>query len=132
MTHIEPLEAFDQRLVLAHPDVAFGVRAKRCLRRLGWKVALAKSGAGARCLTRELAPAVVVLSTELPDESGWLVCKKLTCEQSNVKVFLIGDRPSAEQARLAAFVGAEKLLRQQDALPSLFKTLGGTALAAGC
>jgi CheY-like chemotaxis protein len=61
-----------------------------------------------------LGAAVAVLDAELPGESGWLTCDKLTAEQPLVKVVLVSRDAGARNQLLAAFVGAEALVRYED------------------
>ncbi|HLN31290.1 MAG TPA: response regulator [Gemmataceae bacterium] len=99
-----------ESIVLALPDVTFAVRVSRQLRHQGWEVYLAASGIDARRLSAALQPQLVVLDTDLPDESGWLSCAKLTCLGPGHKVFLLSSRTSARRAALARFVGALALV----------------------
>src|SRR5438876_932084 len=103
-------------VVLAHSDASFAQQTSREFRQLGWDVYHARSGAGARKLARKFGPAAVVLDADLLDESGWLVCDKLSREQPNVRVFIVGARTVPVQRRFAAFVGAAALLRRQDSV----------------
>jgi DNA-binding response OmpR family regulator len=127
MRNAQLTDALDQRLVLAHRDAEFVARVKRCLNRLGWEVYLAKSGARAMHLAHKLSPAVVVLDTELPDESGWLVCKKLTAQQPDLRVILVGNERGPEQVRFAHFVGAAALVLRQEGVASLAHEVLGLA-----
>jgi DNA-binding NtrC family response regulator len=119
MMYAQLPETNDQRLVLAHSDTEFAARVKRGLARLGWEVYLVRTGDGARRFARELIPSLVVLDTDLPDESGWLVCKKLTCEQPDLRVILVTDRRGCELPRFARFVGAAALTYRQDGFAAL-------------
>jgi ActR/RegA family two-component response regulator len=119
MTHLKSPAVLDQRLVLAHPDANFAHQAKRRLQRLGWEVHLTRSGAAARRLARKLLVPLVVLNTELPDESGWLVCRKMNLENPDVRVILVGSGWSAADARLAEFVGAVALVAQEEGSAAL-------------
>jgi DNA-binding response OmpR family regulator len=117
-------------LVLAHTDGGFAARAGRQLRRHGWEVSLAQTGAEVRRLTKKLAPAVVVIDVDLADESGWLLCDKLSREQAGPKVVLVADERTPQQERLASFVGAAALIRQQDGISALVNEVLETALPA--
>jgi ActR/RegA family two-component response regulator len=124
MTHVQLLEILDQRLVLASTDAEFAVRAKHRLRRLGWEVYPVKSAASARRLIRECSPPVVVLDTDLGDESGWLLCKKLTLEQPDLRVILVSKRRYSDLVRFADFVGAAGLVFRQDGIAGLMSVIG--------
>src|SRR5437879_2240366 len=125
--HTMPLD-LKQCLVLAHMDIGFAALVSRQFRLLGWDVYLARTGAEARRLTEKLAPAVVVLDVDLADESGWLLCDKLSREQSSPKVFLVAAELTPEHERLASFVGAVTLIRQQDGISALVNEVLETAL----
>src|SRR5947209_7431231 len=86
--------AFRPCLVLAHSDDAYAARVARSFRRLGWDVYPARSGPEARRLTRLVGANRVLLDTDLPGESGWLTCAKLTQQLPGVRVVLVSpDRP---------------------------------------
>jgi DNA-binding response OmpR family regulator len=130
MTNNDMNMEFQPRLVLAHTDITYAALASRHLRRQGWDVYLAKTGDETRRLARNLAPAVVVLETDLPDESGWLVCDKLARELPGIKAVLVGKRLTQAHARFAAFVGAAGLVRQRDGVAALKEVLGTAHVAA--
>jgi CheY-like chemotaxis protein len=117
-------------LILAHTDIGFAARASRQLRRHGWDVYLAQTGAEVRRLAKKLAPAVVVLDVDLADESGWLLCDKLSREQDGPKVILVAGQLTPQQERLASFVGATALIRQKDGISALVNEVLESALPA--
>ena len=117
-------------LIVAHGDPAYAALLRRSFRRLGWRVHLAESGPAARHLARILAPAGVVLATDLPNESGWLTCVKLTAEQPGLKVFLVASDPTSEGYRFADFVGAAALLSKRHGVQTLVDELADTVLPA--
>src|SRR5438067_1463210 len=102
--------SFRPRLILAYADSARSAVSSRHFRRLGWEVHLTSSGLEARRLAHALRPQVIVMDTELLSESGWLTCAKLTLTGDDFKVVLVGDGVTAEQAELAASVGAFALV----------------------
>jgi DNA-binding response OmpR family regulator len=128
MLRIELPDQLQQRLVLAHSDLDFATSAKRRLVRLGWEVYQTRSAAGARRLAEEVQPAVFVLDTDLPDETGWLLCAKLKAQMPETRVILVDDRPSLERARYARFVGANALVRRQQRASILLYEIVGAAL----
>jgi len=83
-----------------------------------------------RRLVREAAPSVVVLATDLADESGWLTCAKLTEEFPEVRVILVGPAPTLREYEFADFVGASALLKQRNSTAALLHELEELALAA--
>jgi ActR/RegA family two-component response regulator len=132
MKHAETSEQPNLRSVLALRDVVLARRTRRCFRRHGWEAVTAGSGAEARRLTEVLRPAVVVLDVELVDESGWLICDKLTREQPGVRVVLMTPQPTPELTRLAAFVRACGLVSPEQGCAALVqKALGDCLTAAG-
>ena len=122
-------ERFEQ-LILAHRDPAFVKQASKCFRGLGWQVFCGGTAAEARRLARRFAPAVIVLDTDLPDETGWLTCAKLLDEHPDLRVFLVSPRRTPVQVRFADFVGASGLLWRHGGLKMLSEEIDGDLLAA--
>jgi ActR/RegA family two-component response regulator len=110
-------------LVVAHTDPAYTVALARGLRRRGWEVHIAATGPTVRRLVRELSPAVVVLGTELVDESGWLTCAKLIEEFPELRVILVDTDPVAQDHQFAAFAGASALVKQGNGTAGLLREL---------
>jgi DNA-binding response OmpR family regulator len=117
------------RLVLAYADSRHAVLCCRQLRRLGWQVHLTTRGAEARRLAEALAPAVVVLDVELPDESGWLTCAKLLLGNPGRRVVLVCGEVTAEGERFAAHAGAAALVARAAGAAALVDEVHGTALS---
>src|SRR5262245_31795749 len=122
--------AFRPRLVLGHADADYTSPVSRHFRQLGWEVHVARTGDAVRRLVSTLDPMVVVLATELPDESGWLICAKLLHEQPERKIVLVSTRVTSEDHSFAEFVGAAGLVGEFDSAPALLDTVHGTALSA--
>ena len=117
-------------LILAHPNTAYQTLLARAFRRQSWDVYLARSGPEARRLARMLEADVVILDADLPDESGWLTCDKLTREQPLARVILVSDNLSPRNQELSVFVGASVLINQAEGLATLIEELLGTAVNA--
>jgi DNA-binding response OmpR family regulator len=117
-------------LVLAHPDPESQALLARGFRRLGWDVYPAKSGAEARRLARMLSADMVILHVDLPEESGWLTCDKLTRELPLACVVLVSDNLSMRNQDLAGFVGASALVDHADGVAPLVEDLLDTPLPA--
>jgi DNA-binding NarL/FixJ family response regulator len=66
-----------------------------------------------------MQPELVVLQADLPDESGWLTCDKLTGEFPTVKVVLVAADLQPRLADFADFVGAEALVSRRDGAAGL-------------
>src|SRR5262249_4734051 len=97
-------------LVLAYADSVQASLTCRHLRRLGWEVRLASSGPEARRLVRVVAPDVVLLDTDLREESGWLTCAKLRLEFPEQIVVLVTGEVTPEAQEFARFVGATSIM----------------------
>ena len=112
------------RLVLAHPDSGYASSVCRFYRRLGWETHLAHSAHEVRSLVRRWSPEVVVLSIDLPDESGWLTCGKLRQENPELKVILVADRSTPRNRHFASFVGAAGLVQTEAGVQTLAEEVG--------
>jgi len=106
-------------MLIAYADAEYSAKAEPALRRLGWDVYVSGTGASARRLTRMLHPEVVVLSTQLPDESGWLTCDKLMRDYPLLKVVLVSPEASVEGESFATFVGAAAYVSEADGVEAL-------------
>ena len=116
-------------LIWAYVDSSHAARCGRYFRRQGWDVRLVASAGEARRLTELLAPRAVVLDTELPDESGWLTCAKLTHEGPGRNVILLAPSRSGQPERNTAAVGATALVTRADSLRVLAEAILGVRLA---
>jgi CheY-like chemotaxis protein len=117
------------RLVLAYADSRHAVLCCRQLRRLGWQVHLTTSGAEARRLAQALSPAVVVLDTDLPDESGWLTCAKLLLDSPGQRVVLVCEDITPDGPGRAAHAGAAALVRRAEGAAALISEVRGAVLS---
>lgn len=117
-------------LVLAHPHPEPQALFARGFRRLGWDVYLAHSGAEARRLARMLEADMVILHVDLPEESGWLTCDKLTRELPLTCVVLVSDDLNPRDQELAGFVGARALVDRADGVVPMVEDLLDPALPA--
>ena len=126
----EDFAGFRPCLILAHADPAYADAVVRAFRRLGWDVYTARSGPEVRRLARMLQPQLVVLQADLPQESGWLTCGKLTGEIPTCKVVLVALDAAPTQAAFAAFVGAAALVDRQDGVAALLAQARKPALPA--
>jgi hypothetical protein len=66
-----------------------------------------------------LRPEVVVLGTDLIDESGWLICDKLLLERPDQKVVLVTSGTSPTNRHFAEFVGAVALVYEEAGVEAL-------------
>jgi DNA-binding response OmpR family regulator len=106
-------------LILAHSERPVAARIARAFWELGWVVLRAESGARAAELVGLRAPSVVLLDTDLPQESGWLTCNKLTCRFPDLRVLLLAHGPDAADGRFAEFVGAGGVIDEDRGLEHL-------------
>jgi DNA-binding response OmpR family regulator len=116
------------RLVFGYVDSTHAALSCRSLRRQGWEVHLASSAAEARRLTQALDPEVIVLDTDLRDESGWLTCAKLVAENPERPVVLVAPDAGSENQKLAAFAGASTLVARGAGPAALVDEILGRAL----
>jgi DNA-binding NtrC family response regulator len=106
-------------LVLAHSDAVYTALASRALRLRGWDVYTARTGPEARRLARMLNADLVILSTELVSESGWLTCAKLVGEMPMLPVVLVAPDADPRTARLASFVGSSDCVDRREDIAAL-------------
>ena len=117
-------------LILAHSDAAYAAAAGRFFRRRGWDVYAAETGPEVRRLTRMMQPQLVVLEADLPEESGWLTCDKLTREFPQAPVILVGGELTPLLHTFASFVGAAALVGRADGAAALMPLVPEPALPA--
>jgi CheY-like chemotaxis protein len=117
-------------LVVAHPLPESQAILARGFRRLGWDVYLAQSGSEARRLARMLEADMVILHVDLPEESGWLTCDKLTRESPLACVVLVSDNLNSRNQELAGFVGASALVDRTEGVVPLVEEILDPALPA--
>jgi CheY-like chemotaxis protein len=105
---------FDRpRMVLAHARTEYSDTIRRFYDHLGWDLYVTRSGLEARELANRVAPAVVILGTDLPDESGWLTCDKLRQERPGQRIVLVSNAFKPGQRHFASFVGAEDIVQEE-------------------
>jgi len=104
-----PRAARRPRLLLAHRDRAYRIRARGHFQ---WKEVdflTAASIEEVHELTQRFRPGIVVLDDCLPGESGYLTCAKIKLTLPRCNVVLLGHDSSEEAGRFARFVGAERI-----------------------
>ena len=117
-------------LILAHADPVYAELTCRSFRRRGWDVYRAGTGPEARRLARMMQPELVLLDTDLPEESGWLTCDKLIREQPHARVILVGTATAPQDEQFAAFVGACALVNRAGSMTLLLEDACGAPLPA--
>ena len=111
-------------VVIAHSDPAYSTGVARAFRRFGWGVAHAVDGPEARRLATSLAADLVVLQADLPAESGWLTCAKLSADRARTSVVLVTGQPVARDQQFAAFAGAARLVTPEQGADPLLEEAG--------
>ena len=122
-TAVDDYAGYRPCLILAHADPAYSAQVLRTFRRQGWDVYAAHNGPEVRRLARMLQPQLVLLQADLPEESGWLTCDKLTRESPSMRVVLVAVDPTPRLADFAAFVGAAALTDRKDGMAALLAHL---------
>ena len=95
------------KLVVGLAGSALADAVESHFRALGWDVAQAATGADAGRFAYKCRPTAVVLSSDLPGESGFLTCAKVRLTRPGVRVVLVGPEVgrNAAWARQAGAVG---------------------------
>ena len=114
---------FRPRMIFAYVDSEHAARCGRYFRRLGWEVHLVASAEEARRLAAASGVDVIVLDVDLPDESGWLTCAKMTRENPTLPIILLAPDRSPETVRHLADVNAAALISRHDTLDVLAGTI---------
>lgn len=117
-------------MIVAHADPGYAAVVGRSFEGLGWAVHQAGSGSDVRRLARSVQPALVILGTDLGEESGWLTCTKLTREHPRLKVILVGEGSEPADDHFADFVGAAGLVDQAGGAPAVIAEACSAALPA--
>lgn len=92
--------------VLGLTNAALAEATARRLRSQGWQVLIAGTAAEVRRAAARMAPSIVVLDVDPPDESGWLACAKLQRLRRRPRVILIDNDDNIDRDDFALFVGA--------------------------
>jgi DNA-binding response OmpR family regulator len=111
------------RVVIGHRDSGYATTLGQQLAKVGWETVVVDSAAQARLLARANRTVAVLLDVELPDESGWLTCDKVTRERPELCVVLLSNETRAEDRRFATFVGARAIVQadcNNEFLPGAF------------
>ena len=95
-----------QLAVLGLTDAALAEGTAKVLRSRGWQVLTAATAAEVRRVSARMAPSVVVLDVDPPDESGWLACAKLQRLRRRPQVILVDGDNHPDRDGFATFVGA--------------------------
>jgi DNA-binding NarL/FixJ family response regulator len=107
------------QMIVAHGNAGYAKSVSRHYYRLGWDCHIALSGLEVRQLAQQLSPAVVVLGTDWPGESGWLICGKLLDEHPDLKVILVTEQSTPANRHFACFLGAAGLVNEEGGVRTL-------------
>jgi DNA-binding response OmpR family regulator len=129
MVRLEKHTVYRPLLIWAYADSAHAAQGGRYFRRQGWEVRLVASAAEVRRLLATCNPHAIVLDTELPDESGWLTCAKITYQEPARKVILLAPDSSSARFWNVANVNAAGLVTRQDRMEALAQAILGERLA---
>jgi DNA-binding response OmpR family regulator len=115
---------------LGYADSAHASHCARHFRRQGWEVHLIPSGVDTRRLASDLAPRVVILDTDLPDESGWLTAAKILLDRPEQKLYLVGKERTEANQRYAAYLGAAGFLTRDESPVTVAEEVLGNLMPA--
>jgi CheY-like chemotaxis protein len=110
-------------LLIGHPTAEYADLVCRYFDGRGWETHQATSGREVRAKARELSPDVIVLGTNLPDESGWLICEKLQQERSGRRVVLVAERWTTDYQHFADFVRASAVVHEEAGVQALAEAI---------
>jgi DNA-binding response OmpR family regulator len=116
-------------LILAYKNSAHAARCGRYFRRLGWEVRLVATAAEARRLCSVCTPGAVILDIDLPDESGWLTCAKMTRDDIDLRVILLAEQRPLDYSERLAKVQAAALVTRHDSMDVVAEAVLGRQLA---
>lgn len=122
----------ESKLIVAHADSRYRADITRRLRLRGMDVFTTSSASAVHALAHEYRPGLILLDTELKDESGPLTCAKLKISYPDCKVMLVGKQLSGEAIRLARFVGADEYVSQSEGLDTLIRRVCKQAVPTAC
>ena len=116
------------RLFLVYADSVFAARCSRHFRRMGWDVHKTSGGEEICQWVDRLAPNAVVIDTELPGDSAWQTCARITHEHPGLTVVLLAaDRLDDEERRRQ--VGANAVVSRSAGVEGLAERVFGASPA---
>lgn len=113
------------RMLLAYADAAYASECGRYFRRLGWEVQMVGSGLEARAFADEYRPDVIVLASELLDESGWLTSAKISTANPAAHIILAASEWTPALEERARMVGAEQCVSRAGGAEALAAAILG-------
>ena len=107
------------RILLIEDDAAVAESLKRALERTGYDVAWRPTGAEGVDFAKAISPHLVILDVELPDGSGFDVCRELRLAQIRQPVLMLTVRSDEADKVLGLEVGADDYLTKPYSLSEL-------------
>lgn len=99
---------------------------QRNFRAKKWVVYTAADGESARVLANKVNPDAAILSTKAGNQSGWLICDKMTRDLRNLRVTLIHDHVNESDEDFSLFVGATSLFSEEASPVQIVDDICGT------
>jgi len=93
-------------IIIAHPNPQVRKDGANRLRECGWKVISVDSTSLLYSRIGAWPHSLILLATDMPDESGWLACHKIRKSKPQAPVFLVQESIEDADRSLADFVGA--------------------------
>ena len=115
-----------QGVLLVEPDSVLSGRLSAVLSAAGLKVERVTDAGAAYERLRRSPAGLVVSNVRLPDESGWLLAAKLRLSSPRPRVWLHSVDRQPWEVPFAAFIGAERLIRDRDELRPLVVRVAAT------
>ena len=106
-------------VVLIGLDSTLTVRLRDYFLQRGWRILTATTSVAGRRLAHNLKARLVVVSPQLPDETGWLATAKMCYPGSEMTVVVVVDEGDHRARQMAHFLGARILFEQDDRLAAL-------------
>ena len=113
------------KLVLGLGATGLAEQVAAHFRDLGWDVAHAATGADAGRAAYKCKPTAVVMSAELPGESGFLACAKVRLTRPAMRVVLVGPE-GGRNAGWARQAGAAGYLPETAGVAAVARAVLGT------
>ena len=105
----EVRKSYARMVIVAHPDQEVRKAITKHLHSCGWNVISVDTCTQLHSRLQAWPGAKVILSTKMPDESGYLACSKALKSRPTTQVHLLDNQPDSVDESLAAFVGAASI-----------------------
>ena len=117
-------------VLVIEDDVLFGEMTERLLHREGYKAVVVQTAQEGFDLVQEIEPDAVILDLQLPDGSGFDVCKKIRAV-SNVPILIVSSKSEEMDKVLALELGADDYTTKPFAPRELMARLRAAMRRAG-